>query len=122
MAYEKQTWNTGDIITAEKLNHMEDGINGNTDSASGLVLHITQVGNTEMRLDKTYSEILSAMLSGTYVVLVAGNGAEIVEVHPIVSIGNGTGSNKVIFDTSSGSLAFSATSSDDYPTYNNLTE
>lgn len=27
MAYEKQTWSTGDVITAEKLNHMEDGIN-----------------------------------------------------------------------------------------------
>ena len=26
MSYEKQTWQTGDIITAEKLNHMEDGI------------------------------------------------------------------------------------------------
>ena len=26
MAYEKQTWKTGDVITQEKLNHMEDGI------------------------------------------------------------------------------------------------
>lgn len=26
MAYEKQTWHTGDIITEGKLNHMEDGI------------------------------------------------------------------------------------------------
>lgn len=26
MAYEKQTWATGNTITAEKLNHMEDGI------------------------------------------------------------------------------------------------
>lgn len=26
MAYTKQTWATGDTITAEKLNHMEDGI------------------------------------------------------------------------------------------------
>lgn len=26
MAYEKQTWANGDVITAEKLNHMEDGI------------------------------------------------------------------------------------------------
>ncbi len=24
--YSKQTWNTGDVITEEKLNHMEDGI------------------------------------------------------------------------------------------------
>lgn len=28
MAYEKQTWNDGDIITKEKLNHIEEGIAG----------------------------------------------------------------------------------------------
>ena len=26
MAYEKTNWSSGDVITAEKLNHMEDGI------------------------------------------------------------------------------------------------
>ena len=26
MAYEKQTWATGDVITESKLNHIEDGI------------------------------------------------------------------------------------------------
>ena len=26
MSYEKQTWSTGQVITAEKLNHMESGI------------------------------------------------------------------------------------------------
>jgi len=28
MGYEKQTWANGDVITANKLNHMEDGIAG----------------------------------------------------------------------------------------------
>ena len=26
MSYEKQTWQTGDTITSEKLNHLEDGV------------------------------------------------------------------------------------------------
>ncbi|WP_301963025.1 hypothetical protein [uncultured Megasphaera sp.] len=26
MAYDKQTWNTGDVITDAKMNHIEDGI------------------------------------------------------------------------------------------------
>lgn len=30
MAYEKQTWQTVDTITADKLNHMEDGINNSS--------------------------------------------------------------------------------------------
>lgn len=36
MSYEKQTWTNGDVITAEKLNHMEDGIAG----AGGGILKI----------------------------------------------------------------------------------
>lgn len=32
MSYEKQNWTTGDIITADKLNHMEDGIYSNSQS------------------------------------------------------------------------------------------
>lgn len=26
MSYEKQNWQNGDIITAEKLNHIEEGV------------------------------------------------------------------------------------------------
>lgn len=26
MSYTKQNWNTGDIVTAAKLNHIEDGL------------------------------------------------------------------------------------------------
>lgn len=26
MAYTKQNWNNGDVITADKMNHIEDGI------------------------------------------------------------------------------------------------
>lgn len=29
MAYEKQIWENGDVITADKLNHIEDGIENN---------------------------------------------------------------------------------------------
>lgn len=29
MAYEKQSWKTGDIITQQKMNHIEDGIVNN---------------------------------------------------------------------------------------------
>ena len=28
MSYEKHTWETGEVITADKLNHMEEGIRG----------------------------------------------------------------------------------------------
>lgn len=37
MSYEKQTWSNGEVITAEKLNHIEDGIANKTN-----VIHIKQ--------------------------------------------------------------------------------
>ena len=39
MAYVKTNWETGDIITAEKLNHMENGI------ANSFNLHAVRNGS-----------------------------------------------------------------------------
>lgn len=66
MAYEKQTWKTGDIITEEKLNHMEDGI------ASVGVLIVNEYFDefTEKQtLDKTWKEIYDALMNGIIVYL-----------------------------------------------------
>ena len=56
MAYEKQTWAKGDVVTSAKLNHIEDGI-----ATGGGVLAVngTIDGNT-MTLDKTWQEIHDA--------------------------------------------------------------
>lgn len=57
MAYEKQTWVTGEVITKEKLNHMEDGI---ADSGGSGVF----IANLDMEthsLDKTWNEINTAV-------------------------------------------------------------
>ena len=40
MAYEKQTWKTGDLITESKLNHIEDGIANAGASSSQEVIEI----------------------------------------------------------------------------------
>ena len=45
MAYEKQTWVTGEVITKEKLNHMEDGI---ANSSSGTNTEIIKLGTVNM--------------------------------------------------------------------------
>ena len=55
MSYEKQTWTTGDTITAEKLNHMEDGIENN----GTLVVNAVESGDI-ITLDKTWQEIYDA--------------------------------------------------------------
>lgn len=62
--YVKQTWQTGDVVTSAKLNHMEDGI-----AAAGggvLVVNVTDVDGTPT-CDKTAGEIMSAMETGRVV-------------------------------------------------------
>ena len=62
MSYTKNTWNAGDVVTAEKLNHMEDGIKSVFNLSSWEpVFEITfAYGEGEARLypNKTYSEIM----------------------------------------------------------------
>ena len=60
MAYEKQTWVTGEVITKEKLNHMEDGI---ANSGGILFLNEDRTGV----LDKTWNEINTALRNGQLV-------------------------------------------------------
>lgn len=61
MAYEKQTWQCGDTISAEKLNHMEDGIADAGGGSSTLVVNgTTDEGTGTTTLDKTWQEISDA--------------------------------------------------------------
>ncbi len=67
MAYEKQTWVNGDVITAERLNHIEDGI---TDACSVFVADVKAVqGNDSWtcETDTTYEDIENAYNRGKVV-------------------------------------------------------
>lgn len=61
MSYTKQTWATGDTVTATKLNHMEDGIAG---AGGGIVLDLV---DRDTPLTMTFEEIADALSSGTNV-------------------------------------------------------
>lgn len=69
MSYEKQTWQTGDIVTAEKLNHIEDGI-----VSSGDVLVVTFTADyhngayANVTTDHTYTEVKAAIEAGKVVI------------------------------------------------------
>ena len=69
MSYEKQTWANGDIITAQKLNHMEGGI----ETASPLIVTFNSyydddLGKDIVTCDRTFSECLSAWENGTVLI------------------------------------------------------
>lgn len=65
MSYEKETWATGDTITAAKLNNMEDGI-ANVDP---FIITITEEG-VIASTDKTWREIDTAFKAGRTCVLI----------------------------------------------------
>lgn len=64
MSYTPTTWTTGDTITATKLNKIEQGIA----SAGGGILF--DIGVEDGTLDKTWTEIDSAMSAGKIVRIV----------------------------------------------------
>lgn len=64
MAYEKQTWEDGNIITAEKLNHMEDGIeNSSASSESPIEVIFVEGSDGTVTQETSYkgSEIYNQM-------------------------------------------------------------
>lgn len=79
MAYEKQTWTTGEVITAEKLNHMEDGIAGAGGGSSIEPLEITITHDDDagtFTANKTYEELYNEWI-------VALNGNTTVDLNKI---------------------------------------
>ena len=62
MAYEKQTWVTGEVITKEKLNHMEDGI-ANSGGGSEKQLTVLSFDVPQFGFKPGYSSIQSIILN-----------------------------------------------------------
>lgn len=62
MSYDKQNWQTGDVITANKLNHIEDGIAGAGGGGGVLITETTMVADVPT-LTNTWQEIFDAPLT-----------------------------------------------------------
>lgn len=115
MAYDKQTWQTGDTVTSAKLNHMEDGIA----SVGGdvLIVNATET-DTATVLDRTWEEI-----HGASVAVIVLDSPMMGKVTQLVTLTGGAGgtyvvkalnamSDEVFLDT------FTASSPSDYPRLN----
>jgi hypothetical protein len=74
MAYTKNTWADGDVVTSEKLNHMEDGI---ANSENVFIVGGVSLGENdalEGTLDKTWQEIHDAMQNKICIVVIPTDG------------------------------------------------
>lgn len=65
MSYTATNWQTGDVITAEKLNHIEGGIEsaGQVDTGDAVVINASLSGQNVV-FDKTYAELLPLAYDG----------------------------------------------------------
>ena len=71
MSYDKQTWTSGEVITATKLNHMEDGI---ADAGGGGLVIETTFDQTDpqhpvFKSNVVYDDVVTAFTSGTTVIV-----------------------------------------------------
>lgn len=70
MSYEKHTWETGETITAEKLNNIEDGI-ASASGGDSRVFYVNIQGRPgSATFDKTFDEMLEAYNNGKLVAFV----------------------------------------------------
>ena len=73
MAYEKQNWECGQVITADKLNHMEDGIAAG--GSDRVIAHMTYsfdstTGCETYTLDITGEQVSSIITNGQSLIIV----------------------------------------------------
>lgn len=114
MSYEKQNWKTGDIVTANRLNHMEDGIESNV-----LVVNIQGDidGEEPLILDKTWQQIYdSAYTIAIYSELGAKEFYPIGQIMPGGEYEGETYPYGVIFENRYNTFEFKTNSADGYPT------
>ncbi len=69
MAYTPTEWKSGDVITAEKLNNIEEGISENNSDLFMLVNAETVDNNTLTAIDKTFDEIANFIINGGVVMM-----------------------------------------------------
>lgn len=74
MAYTKQNWECGDLITADKMNHIEDGIEDASSGGGSLIVTVTSRtataeecsgGGYVEEYSHSWQEIYDALASGT---------------------------------------------------------
>jgi len=71
MAYTKNTWTTGDIVTSAKLNNMENGI----DNATPFIV----TWNNDDTLSETWQTIHDALAAGRVVLVIFENAFSVVQ-------------------------------------------
>ena len=117
MSYTKHTWETGEIITADKLNNIENSISKISENTIMVINISTQTG----RFDKTWQEIFNHINNNgiAFTKTSYDNGAIIIN-DIVTSITNINGNYSL--QTNNIELPISVLNPDDYPAVSNSEE
>lgn len=121
MSYTPTVWKTGDIVSSQRLNKLEEGVEGayevmviNTvteDPAQSAKNLLRASGRGDLFLDKTWQQIFDAMNAGRLCVIKDGN-ETVVVLNLVTSAGVSDEGYKIF---AIGNVAYAASSADGYP-------
>lgn len=111
MAYTKNTWKTGDIVSSQKLNHMEDGISNSENVFIVGGASFGKGGDIEGTLDKTWQEIHDAMLSKICIVVITDDNSIVQKLITNVDVDLDSGYSVLV----EGGSQFSTGTANGYP-------
>ena len=105
MSYTPTEWKTGDVVSSQRLNKLEEGVEG--------AYEVMVINDTLDTLDKTWQEIYDAMAQGKMcVVRVAlGESGGPISIKTVTSVAESDGKYNVIV----GADTYSASSATGYP-------
>lgn len=114
MSYVQHTWQNDELITAAKLNNLEEGVAAGGGGGSSSILFVT---NDDGTLDKTWQEIYDAMTSSVLCVVIQ---SVVDEVEGFASITSNIIQNIVLQEGVyslylDDGLPFIASTANDYP-------
>lgn len=112
MAYEKNTWATGDVVTSMKLNHMEDGI----EAGCSPIVRTTLTGEDQYTCANTFDEIKAMIDAGTAPLLEINYDAMGKMLYPLCGYIAADGMYAIVVQDSS-DTRMSVDSPNEYPVY-----
>ena len=89
MSYQPTNWSCGDVVTAEALNKIEQGIaNGGGGAVEPLFVEYDHVSGSNVVYNRTWQECVDALLDGRPVILVKDDDLDptIVGYYPLCDI------------------------------------
>lgn len=126
MSYQPTEWTTGDVVTPQKLNKIEDGIQAVEASVGEVAASVEEVAVSVQELENTNKDILVINVSETNSMYTMDKTAqEIIEAFPNCIVKEGARTNQMFYyeyddsryNFSTMSYTYSASSLDDYPSH-----